>query len=92
MCDEWYQNMDNGKMNGVFLDIRKAFDSVDHQILLHKIKTQFGLRNIEFDWFVSYLTNKEQVCNIKAVFRPQKRLKRGCRRDLFSGHFFSYFI
>ena len=91
MCDEWYQNMDNDKMNGVvFLDIRKAFDSVDYQILLNKIKTQFGLRNIEFDLFVSYLTNREQVST--AVFRPQKRLKRECRRDLFSGHFFSYFI
>ena len=65
MCDEWYQNTDNGKLNGVvFLDIRKAFDSVDHQILLHKIKTQFGLRNIEFDWLASYLANREQVCNI----------------------------
>ena len=78
MCDEWYQNMDNGKMNGVvFLDIRKAFDSVDHQILLNKIKTQFGLRNIEFDWFVSYLTNREQVCNINGSISSSKKIKRG---------------
>ena len=48
MCDEWHQNLDCGKMIGVvFLDIRKAFDSIDHKILLHKMKTQFGLTGIE---------------------------------------------
>jgi retron-type reverse transcriptase len=31
MCDNWYEKMDNGKLTGVvFLDIRKAFDSIDH--------------------------------------------------------------
>ena len=31
MCDEWLQNMDNGKLDGViFLDIIKAFDSIKH--------------------------------------------------------------
>ncbi|CAB4018586.1 Hypothetical predicted protein [Paramuricea clavata] len=34
--------MDNGQLSGiVFLDIRKAFDSIDHNILLHKLKDQF---------------------------------------------------
>jgi hypothetical protein len=39
MCDNWLENMDNGKLTGVvFLDIRKAFDSIDHEILLEKLK------------------------------------------------------
>ena len=34
MCDYWSDNMDKGRLTGVvFLDIRKAFDSVDHSIL-----------------------------------------------------------
>ena len=32
MCDGWYENMDQGKLNGiVFLDTRKAFVSIDHK-------------------------------------------------------------
>ena len=65
MCDEWYANMDKGKLNGVvFLDIRKAFDSINHNILLEKLETQFGISNNELKWFKSYLTNREQVCAI----------------------------
>ena len=78
MCDEFYQNLDNGKLNGVvFLDIRKAFDSVDHKILLCKMKTQFGLRNVELDWFTSYLVNREQVCDINGCVSSSKTIKTG---------------
>ena len=60
MYDKWYENLENGKLTGVVcLDIRKAFDSVEQNILLNKMKTQFGYTNIELDWFQSYLTNKK---------------------------------
>ena len=62
MCDEWYVNMDKGKLNGVvFLDIRKAFDSINHNILLEKLETQFGISNNELKWFKSYLTSKSYL-------------------------------
>ena len=57
--------MDKGKINGVvFLDIRKAFDSINHKILLRKLKNQFGIHDIELKWFESYLTNRERVYNL----------------------------
>jgi hypothetical protein len=59
--------MDKGELNGVvFLDIRKAFDLINHKILLNKFETQFGISNNELNWFKSYLTNREQVCTINA--------------------------
>ena len=65
MCDQWLQDMDEGKINGVvFLDICKAFDSVNHEILLEKLKTQFGIHDIELKWFQSYIRNRKQVCSV----------------------------
>ena len=57
MCDAWYENMDNSELNGVvFVDIRKAFDSINHGILLHKMRDEFGISNIELKLFESYLS------------------------------------
>ncbi len=75
MCDTLYENMDNGELNGVvFLDIRKAFDSINHTILLHKMKVQFGITNVELDWFSSYLANREQVCIVNGITSTPRKI------------------
>ena len=57
MCDAWYENIHNGELNGVvFIDIRKAFDSINHNILLPQMKEQFGISNIELKLFEFYLS------------------------------------
>ena len=44
---------------GVFVDLQKAFDTVDHQILLAK-SNHYGIRGVSNDWFKSYVSNRSQ--------------------------------
>ena len=60
-------NMDKGMYTGVvLLDLRKAFDTVNHDILLTKLDT-LGLCNKSVAWFRSYLSNRKQFVEINGV-------------------------
>ena len=58
--NSWSVNIDNGFLNGVvFIDLRKAFDTIDHEIILRKL-SYFGADQ----WFQSYLSDRTQRCNV----------------------------
>jgi hypothetical protein len=62
--DYWYENIDCKKLNlTIFLDLRKAFDTVDHKIMVEKLR-RYGIRNTAGNWFQSYLDHRKQFCSV----------------------------
>ena len=62
--DNWYSTMDKREVSlAIFLDLKKAFDTVDHTILLAKLE-KYCVRGIKGDWFTSYLQNRKQFCTV----------------------------
>ena len=57
---------------GIYMDLSKAFDTVDHKILLYKME-HYGIRGSALQWFKSYLSNRQQfteVNGVKSVKQP----------------------
>ena len=77
MTDDWAAEVDKGNLCGLgFVDMRKAFDSVNHSVLLKKLKSS-GCSDKALKWFKSYLCYREQYTIIDG--------KSSSRRSVASG-------
>ena len=85
MVESIRTNMDKRLFScGVFIDLKKAFDTVDHKILLDKLN-YYGLRGIDNQWFSSYLTNRTQTTEINSFISDKEVVSCGVPQGSVSG-------
>ena len=79
----WSVNIDNGLLNGVvFIDLTKAFDTIDHKIILRKM-SYLGVDQAAIKWFLSYLSGQTQRCNVSGKLSSARTLSCGVPLFLF---------
>ena len=61
---------------GVFIDLQKAFDTVNHDILLTKLN-YYGIRGTPLKWFQTYLNNRSQFVSINGIQSKTSKLSTG---------------
>lgn len=84
--------MDNGLLNGVIvLDLKKAFDRVDHQILIRKL-SMYGLHGLTLEWLKSYLKNRRQICKVNHVMSKQHVIRCGVPQGSNLSPLISFYI
>ena len=72
-----FVNISKGNLNTVaFLDVKKAFDTIDHNIMLDKL-SHYGIVNEEVSFFKLYLPNKKQSCYVNGKLSIPLNVSKG---------------
>jgi len=75
--NNWSINIENGLLNGVlFVDLKKVFDTIDHEILLRKL-ANYGVDPNALRFFASYLCNRSQKCSVNGALSSTSKLTCG---------------
>ena len=77
MIDNWFTAMNSNEIVGtVLLDLSKAFDLVNHQILKQKLAA-YKFSQSSQNWFNSYLSNRSQQVQVSGKLSKNKEIKAG---------------
>ena len=69
----------------VLLDLSAAFDTIDHKILINRLKDDFGFDSTVLNWFISYLDGRTQSVKIKDILSAEADLPYGLPQDSVLG-------
>ena len=77
IVDNIIKDLQDGKyVAGLYIDFSKAFDTVDHDILLYKLN-HYGIRGDALEWFKSYLKGRNQYTVVNGTDSDQQDIKYG---------------
>ena len=83
--DSWYLNVDRGVVNAVvFLELKMAFDMVNHDILLSKLHA-YGIRDPANQWVCTYFRNRMQTCLVNCNKSSESYLTCGVPQGTILG-------
>jgi hypothetical protein len=77
VSDNIHNDVEEGRGTGMlFLDLKKAFDTVNHDLLIQKLR-QYGFGNSSLAWFTNYLSNRQQAVEINGTRSDWENVKTG---------------
>lgn len=77
LCNALLKSLDEGKITlGIFIDFQKAFDTINHDILIRKL-SHYGIRGTALQWFANYLFNRFQFVKYREVHSSYKEISCG---------------
>ena len=85
VTDTWYKNIDKKRINvSLFLDLRKAIDTINHDIMLTKLE-KYGIIKKELTWFTSFITSRTQYCCLGEKNSEKQKVTCGIPQGLCLG-------
>lgn len=85
LLHHWHDALDNNaSVRAVFIDYAKAFDHVDHTIIINKLHA-FGISTILIRWMYSFLSNRQQRVKLSDIFSDWLTLKGSMPQGSFLG-------
>ena len=77
LVDRIYTDLDEKQLPiAIFIDLSKAFDTIDHTILISKLE-HYGVENNELQWFISYMHNRQQYVEIENIKSTTETITTG---------------